>query len=188
MEIDKKNILRKIEDGKDVVSYLKDIDIGIPPGEIEQIDFTLQEAENLVRNDNSTIAGNKLNSIDGLFAGVRKNYFSNLSPRKIDSISRSDQRPRTLDYAREVFEDFEEIKGIDANSADPSVVCGFARLDNNNIMVIGHEKGGFNEDYRRGGSALPQGNLKAIRAMKIAEKFGIPVVTFIDTPGSWPLE
>jgi acetyl-CoA carboxylase carboxyl transferase subunit beta len=188
MDLDKKIILRKIEEGKDIVSYLKDIDVGIPSAEIEQLDFKLQEAENFVRNDNSTIAGNKLNSIDGLFAGVRKSYFSNLSPRKIDSISRSDQRPKTLDYAREVFEDFEEIKGFDANSADPSVVCGFARLDSNNIMVIGHEKGGFNEDYRRGGSALPQGNLKAIRAMKLAEKFGIPIITFIDTPGSWPLE
>ncbi len=188
MDLDKKIILKKIEEGKDIVSYLKDIDIGIPSEEIEQIDFKLQEAENYAKKDNSTIAGNKLNSIDGLFDGVRKSYFANLSPRKIDSISRSDQRPKTLDYAREVFEDFEEIKGFDANSADPAVVCGFARLDSNNIMVIGHEKGGFNEDFRRGGSALPQGNLKAIRAMKLAEKFGIPVVTFIDTPGSWPLE
>lgn len=188
MELKEKIIFRQIEECRDKISYLKDINIGIPAAEIEEMEIQLEEAEKFIRNDNSTISAKRLKSLESLLSGVEGHYFSNLTPRNIDSISRSDQRPKTLDYAREVFEGFEEIKGVDATSADPAVVCGFARLDSNDVMVIGHEKGGFSEHYRRGGSALPQGNFKAVRAMKLAEKFGIPVITFVDTPGSWPLE
>jgi len=186
--INEKVIYNKINEAIEKVSYIKDINIGIPLAKIEELEKTINEAEEFIEKNRDTMANNKLNSFDTIFKKIEDDYFSNLTPRQIDSISRSDQRPKTLDYARRIFENFEELKGFDSTSIDPSIVCGFAKLDKNDVMIIGHEKGGFEEDFRRGGSALPQGNLKAVQAMKLAEKFRIPVITFVDTPGSWPLE
>jgi len=188
MDLIEKRIFQRISEVELKIAYLKDINIGIPSEEIDELIKRLNEVEQLIKSSKSSIAINRLNKVDEYFTEIENRYFTNLTPRQIDSISRSEQRPRTLDYAREVFEEFEEIKGFEANSTDPAIVCGFAKLNGNDVMVVGHEKGGFNEHYRRGGSALPQGNYKAIRAMKLAEKFNIPVISFVDTPGSWPLE
>ena len=188
MQDREKLIFLKIDEARLLVDYFKDINIGIPQEEINALESLIKEAENFVISGKLTISQNRLESFDQKLRSIEDKYFSELTPRQIDYISRSEQRPKTLDYTREVFEDFEEIKGFEANSPDPAIVCGFAKLHGNEVMVIGHEKGTFGEHFRRGGSALPQGNYKAMRAMKLAEKFGIPVVTFIDTPGSWPLE
>jgi acetyl-CoA carboxylase carboxyl transferase subunit alpha len=189
MDVSERIIFQRIEEARDKIFYIKEIDIGIPPGKIEELENNLRDAEDFAHHSNkSSIAKSKLSSFNSIFGSIEDEYFSNLTPRQIDSISRSDQRPTTLDYAREVFEGFEELKGFEANSSDPAVVCGFAKLDSNEVMIIGHEKGAFHEDYRRGGSALPQGNYKAIQAMQLAERFNVPVISFIDTPGSWPLE
>ncbi len=188
MDVSERIIFQQIEEARDKIFYIKEIDIGIPPGKIEELENNLKDAEDFAHSNKSSIAKSKLSNFNTLFSSIEDEFFSNLTPRQIDSISRSDQRPTTLDYAREVFEDFEELKGFEANSSDPAVVCGFAKLDSNEVMIIGHEKGAFHEDYRRGGSALPQGNYKAIQAMQLAERFGVPVISFIDTPGSWPLE
>ena len=187
-DLKEKRLIQQVEENKSKLLYLKDIDIGIPQSETDELGKAIEEAEAALLNNRLVIANNRLLRFNTLFTSTENRYFSKLSPRQIDSISRSDQRPKSLDYARILFEDFEEVKGLDANSADPALVCGFAKLNGNDVMVIGHEKGGFNDDYRRGGSATPQGNYKAILAMKLAEKFGIPVITFVDTPGSWPLE
>ena len=188
MDLREKIIYQQIEDSSEKLEYLKDIAIGIPDEEINVLEKNLKEAEDAIINHKNIIAKNKLTLFEDVFKQIEDKYFSNLTPRQIDLISRSEQRPKTLDYAREIFEDFEEIKGFESNNVDPAMVCGFAKLMSNDVMIIGHEKGGFNEDFRRGGSALPQGNQKAIQAMKLAEKFNIPVITFVDTPGSWPLE
>ena len=188
MDLREKIIYQQIEESLGKLSYLKDIAIGIPAEDIAKLEKNLKEAEDAIVNHKNMIAKNKLTLFEEIFSLIEDKYFSKLTPRQIDLISRSEQRPKTLDYAREVFEDFEEIKGFESNNVDPAMVCGFAKLKGNDVMVIGHEKGGFDEDFRRGGSALPQGNQKAIQAMKLAEKFNIPVVTFVDTPGSWPLE
>jgi acetyl-CoA carboxylase carboxyl transferase subunit beta len=188
MELSEKILDQQLEDARNRLEYIKEIEIGIPPEELLELEKRVGEAAAAFQGSKHTIAKNKLSSFNQLFASVEDKYFAELTPRQIDSISRSDQRPTTLDYVREVFDNFEELKGFDANSTDPAVVCGMARLNRNLVMIVGHEKGEFHEDYRRGGSALPQGNLKAIQAMQIAERFGIPIVTFIDTPGSWPLE
>ncbi len=188
MEENEKMLIIEIEEARAKISYLKDIDIGIPPEEIVVLAKNIDEADSFLQRNTFSITKDRLKTFKNLFESIENRYFSSLTPRQIDSISRSDQRPTTLDYAREVFDDFREITGLDANSPDPAVVCGFARLETNDVMVVGHEKGAFHEDFRRGGSALPQGNAKAMQAMKIAEKFGIPVVSFVDTPGSWPLE
>ena len=177
-----------MREGRELVSYLKDIEIGIPADDIDELDRRLNEAEKLLLDDKNTLAGAVLSEFHDLMDTIVQRDFSSLTPRQIDSISRSDQRPTTLDYARELFDHFEEIKGLEANTSDPAVVCGFARLDRNDVMIVGHEKGSFHEDFRRGGSALPQGNSKAMQAMQQAERFGVPVISFIDTPGSWPLE
>ena len=188
MDLREKIIYQQIEKSSEKLSYLKDIAIGIPDDEISKLKRNIKEAEDAISNHKNMIAKNKITLFDDKFSDIEDSYFSDLLPRQIDYISRSDQRPKILDYTKELFEDFEEIKGFESNNVDPAMVCGFAKLMGNNVMVIGHEKGGFNEDFRRGGSALPQGNQKAIQAMKLAEKFNIPVITFVDTPGSWPLE
>ncbi len=188
MDENEKILIGEIDEARAKVSYLQDIDIGIPREEIEGLVKNIDEADSFLRKNTFSIAKDRLRAFNALFESIENRYFSSLTPRQIDSISRSDQRPTTLDYAREVFDDFREITGLDANSPDPAVVCGFARLEMNDAVVVGHEKGAFHEDFRRGGSALPQGNAKAMKAMKIAQKFGIPVVSFVDTPGSWPLE
>ena len=188
MDLREKVIYQQIAEASLKLEYLKDISIGIPDTYIEKLANYLNEAEKSLKDQKNIIAKNRVEQFENLFSEIEDKFFTNLTPRQIDFISRSEQRPKTLDYTKTVFEDFKEIKGLDSNNVDPAIVCGFAKLLGHDVMVIGHEKGSFNEDFRRGGSALPQGNLKAIQAMKLAEKFNIPVITFIDTPGSWPLE
>jgi acetyl-CoA carboxylase carboxyl transferase subunit beta len=188
MDISEKVIVQQLEEARSRIAYLKDIDIGIPDSEIEGLQRRIDEASSFLDENRTSIAQNRLSGFNSLFSEIEEKYFSHLTPRQIDNISRSDQRPTMLDYAREVFDDFKELKGFDANSTDPAMVCGFAKLHENQVMVVGHEKGEFHSHFRRGGSALPQGNLKAIQAMQLAERFGIPVISFVDTPGSWPLE
>lgn len=188
MEFSERTITHTLREARDRVSYLRDVDIGIPPEDIEELEKRLSEAEELFHVNKNSLARGMLTNFYDLFDSIVERDFSSLTPRQIDSISRSDQRPTTLDYAREIFDDFEEMKGFEANTSDPAVVCGFARLDSNDVMIVGHEKGSFHEDFRRGGSALPQGNSKAMQAMQQAERFGVPIISFIDTPGSWPLE
>jgi len=188
MDENRKILIGELDVARAKISYLLDIDIGIPSEEIEELRKNIDEADSFLQKNTFSIVKDRLKAFNNLFESIENMYFSSLTPRQIDEISRSDQRPTMLDYARSVFDDFREITGLDSNSPDPAVVCGFARLEMNDVIVVGHEKGGFHEDFRRGGSALPQGNAKAMKAMKIAQKFGIPVVSFVDTPGSWPLE
>jgi acetyl-CoA carboxylase carboxyl transferase subunit beta len=183
-----KLLQQRLDGFRDKVSYLRDIDIVVPTPDIERLEDVIRDSAELLESGKLSLAGKSLAHFESLVKALEETYFSALTPRQIDAISRSDQRPTALDYAREVFDDFEELKGFEASSADPAIVCGFARLDRNDVMVVGHEKGAFHEDFRRGGSALPQGNHKAIQAMQTAERFGVPVVSLVDTPGSWPLE
>ena len=188
MKEKEKIIFQQVRDFNQKLQYLKDIELGIPPAEVEKLEEELAQAERFIHQKKNYFAEARVGIVKTGLDRIVERYFSHLSPRQIDSISRSEQRPKTLDYALNLFDSFEELKGIDANSTDPAVVCGLAKLEGCDVMVVGHEKGRFEESYRRGGSALPQGNHKAIQAMKLAERFRIPIVTFIDTPGSWPLE
>jgi acetyl-CoA carboxylase carboxyl transferase subunit beta len=188
MDAGQREIQQRLDASRDRVSYLRDIEIVVPLADMERLEEIIGESEDLLKNGKLSLAGKRLARFESLFNDLADAHFTSLTPRQIDAISRSDQRPTALDYAREVFDHFEELKGFEANSADPAIVCGFARIDKNDLMIVGHEKGAFHEDFRRGGSALPQGNYKAIQAMQLAERFGVPVVSFVDTPGSWPLE
>lgn len=114
--------------------------------------------------------------------------FSNLSAWQIAQLARHPQRPYTLDYLERVFTDFEELHGDRSFADDPAIVGGVARLEGRPVMVIGHQKGRDTKEklYRNFGMPRPEGYRKAQRLMQTAERFGLPVLTFIDTPGAYP--
>jgi acetyl-CoA carboxylase carboxyl transferase subunit alpha len=103
-------------------------------------------------------------------------------------VARHPQRPYTLDYLSGIFTDFEELHGDRAFSDDPAIVGGLARFNGQPVVVIGHQKGRDTKDkiYRNFGMPRPEGYRKAMRLMRLAEKFGLPIMTFIDTPGAYP--
>jgi acetyl-CoA carboxylase carboxyl transferase subunit alpha len=119
---------------------------------------------------------------------LTKTLYAKLSPSQISQVARHPQRPYTLDYLRSIFTDFEELHGDRAFADDPAIVGGLARFNGQPVMVIGHQKGRDTKEkiYRNFGMPRPEGYRKALRLMKLAEKFGIPIVTFIDTPGAYP--
>ncbi|WP_118846467.1 acetyl-CoA carboxylase carboxyltransferase subunit alpha [Neisseria lactamica] len=119
---------------------------------------------------------------------LTKSIFSKLTPAQISQVSRHPQRPYTLDYIEALFTDFEELHGDRHFADDHAIVGGLARFNGQSVMVVGHQKGrDTKEKIRRNfGMPRPEGYRKALRLMKTAEKFGLPVITFIDTPGAYP--
>ena len=119
---------------------------------------------------------------------LTENIFSNLTAWQVAQLARHPQRPYTLDYLQRIFTDFEELKGDRAFADDPAIVCGVARLDGKPVAVIGEQKGrDTKEKIRRNfGMPRPEGYRKALRIMKLAERFRLPIYTFIDTPGAYP--
>jgi acetyl-CoA carboxylase carboxyl transferase subunit alpha len=120
-------------------------------------------------------------------AELRKSVYANLTPIQRVQVARSPRRPFTLDYIRLAFTDWIELHGDRAYRDDPAIVGGWARLDGETIMVIGQQRGRDTKEnlHRNFGMPHPEGYRKALRLMKLAEKFHVPVVTFIDTPGAW---
>ena len=119
---------------------------------------------------------------------THKQIFSNLTPWQRIQLARHPKRPYTLDYLRQTFRDFEELHGDRLFSDDRAVVGGFARLDNRKVVIIGTQKGRETKEniLRNFGSAHPEGYRKALRLMKLATKFGLPIITLIDTAGAYP--
>lgn len=119
---------------------------------------------------------------------LTKNIFAKLTPVQVSQVSRHAQRPYTLDYINHIFTDFQQLHGDRAFADDPAIVGGLARLNGQSVMVIGHQKGRDTKEkiYRNFGMPKPEGYRKALRLMKLAEKFGLPIITFIDTPGAYP--
>jgi len=126
--------------------------------------------------------------LDKKIGKIRKEIFSNLTRWQITQLARHPNRPYMLDYVNHCFKNFLEIHGDRAFRDDPPVVCGFAELEGEKVLVIGQQKGrNTTEKIRRNfGMANPEGYRKALRVMKLAEKFRLPVITFIDTPGAFP--
>jgi acetyl-CoA carboxylase carboxyl transferase subunit alpha len=116
------------------------------------------------------------------------NLFSDLSAWQISQISRHPQRPYTLDYIERVFDEFHELHGDRTFADDPAIVGGLARLDGQPVLVIGHQKGRDTREKicRNFGMPRPEGYRKALRLMKLAERFRLPVICLIDTPGAYP--
>ncbi|MFA7242351.1 MAG: acetyl-CoA carboxylase carboxyltransferase subunit alpha [Sulfuricellaceae bacterium] len=119
---------------------------------------------------------------------LTKDIYAKLSSWQISQVARHHQRPYTLDYLQAIFTDFDELHGDRAFSNDPAIVAGFARFNGQAVMVIGHQKGRDTKEkiYRNFGMPRPEGYRKALRLMRLAEKFGVPIMTFIDTPGAYP--
>jgi len=120
--------------------------------------------------------------------GLTKNVYAKLTPWQISQVARHPLRPSTLDYIKHLFTDFEELHG-DRNFADDhAIVGGLAHFNGQTVMLIGHQKGHDTKEkiYRNFGMPKPEGYRKALRLMRLAEKFSIPLITFIDTPGAYP--
>ena len=119
---------------------------------------------------------------------LTKDIYSSLSPWQVTQIARHPQRPYTLDYVNEIFTDFQELHGDRHFADDLSIVGGLARFNGQACMVIGPQKGRDTKErgLRNFGMSRPEGYRKALRLMKLAEKFGLPVFTFVDTPGAYP--
>jgi acetyl-CoA carboxylase carboxyl transferase subunit alpha len=119
---------------------------------------------------------------------LSEDIYGNLSAWQISQLARHPQRPYTLDYINTLFTDFEELHGDRAFSDDPAIVGGLARFDGQPVMVIGHQKGRDVKErqYRNFGMPRPEGYRKALRLYRLAEKFHIPIITLIDTPGAYP--
>ncbi|MBS7781107.1 MAG: acetyl-CoA carboxylase carboxyltransferase subunit alpha [Comamonas sp.] len=119
---------------------------------------------------------------------LTRDIYSDLSPWQITKIARHIERPYTLDYVREIFTDFVEMHGDRHFADDQSIVGGLARFNGHACMVIGHQKGRDTKErtLRNFGMTRPEGYRKALRLMKTAEKFKLPVFTFVDTPGAYP--
>jgi acetyl-CoA carboxylase carboxyl transferase subunit alpha len=119
---------------------------------------------------------------------LTKDIYGKLSPWQVAQVARHPQRPYTLDYIQALFTHFEELHGDRAFADDPAIVGGLARFSNEACMVIGHQKGRDTKEKiaRNFGMPKPEGYRKALRLMKTAEKFSLPVFTFVDTPGAYP--
>ncbi|HEX9873664.1 MAG TPA: acetyl-CoA carboxylase carboxyl transferase subunit alpha [Deferrimonas sp.] len=119
---------------------------------------------------------------------LREEIFANLTRWQRTQLARHINRPFTLDYIQHIFTDWFEVHGDRNFRDDPALVCGFARFDNEPCVVIGHQKGRDTKEkvYRNFGMPNPEGYRKALRVMKMAEQFGLPIFTFVDTPGAFP--
>jgi len=117
-----------------------------------------------------------------------KGIYEKLTPWQISQVGRHPQRPYTLDYIEYLFTNFEELHGDRSFADDPAIIGGLARFNGQTVMVIGHQKGRDTKEkiYRNFGMPKPEGYRKALRFMQLAEKFSIPLLTFIDTPGAYP--
>ena len=127
-------------------------------------------------------------SLEQNLVELREEIYRHLTPLQRVQVARSNKRPLTDDYLQLCFTDFIELHGDRAFREDPAIIGGWARLDGETVMVIGHQRGrDTKENLRRNfGMPHPEGYRKALRLMKLAEKFHVPVITFIDTPGAWP--
>lgn len=119
---------------------------------------------------------------------LTKDIYSSLTPWQVTQIARHAQRPYTLDYVNDIFTEFQELHGDRHYADDQSIVGGLARFNGQACMALGHQKGRDTKERaaRNFGMSRPEGYRKALRLMKLAEKFGLPVFTFVDTPGAYP--
>src|SRR5512142_2125600 len=141
-----------------------------------------------VQDDSALDISDEIGRLQKKSQSLTKDIYAKLTPWQISQVSRHPQRPYTLDYIQALFTDFEELHGDRAYADDPAIVGGLARFNGQSVMVIGHQKGRDTKEkiYRNFGMPRPEGYRKALRLMRLAEKFGLPIFTFIDTPGAYP--
>ena len=141
-----------------------------------------------VQDDSALDISDEISRLQKKSQSLTKDIYAKLTPWQISQVSRHPQRPYTLDYIQHLFTDFEELHGDRVYADDAAIVGGLARFNGQSVMVIGHQKGRDTKErqYRNFGMPRPEGYRKAMRLMRLAEKFGIPIMTFIDTPGAYP--
>jgi acetyl-CoA carboxylase carboxyl transferase subunit alpha len=141
-----------------------------------------------VQDDSAVDIADEIQRLEKKSQALIKDTYGKLTPWQVAMVARHPQRPYTLDYIAAIFTDFHELHGDRSFADDPSIVGGLCRFSGQSVMVIGHQKGRDTKDrgYRNFGMPRPEGYRKALRLMRLAEKFEIPVFTFIDTPGAFP--
>ncbi len=141
-----------------------------------------------VQEDSAVDISEEIDRLSQKSQQLTKDLYAKLTPWQVSQIARHPQRPYTMDYVNEIFTDFHELHGDRTYADDQSIVGGLARFNGQSCMVIGHQKGRDTKEraMRNFGMPKPEGYRKALRLMKVAEKFNLPVFTFVDTPGAFP--
>jgi acetyl-CoA carboxylase carboxyl transferase subunit alpha len=149
-------------------------------GKIEQLRF--------VQDDSAVDISEEISRLEAKNLTLTKDIYAKLTPWQIAQVARHPQRPYTLDYLEHIFTDFEELHGDRTFADDHAIVGGIARFAGQSCVVIGHQKGRDTKEkiHRNFGMPRPEGYRKALRLMRLAERFGMPVFTFVDTPGAYP--
>ncbi|MBP8019288.1 MAG: acetyl-CoA carboxylase carboxyltransferase subunit alpha, partial [Comamonas sp.] len=154
---------------------------------IAELEAKIEELR-YVQTENAVDISEEIDQLSKKSGQLTKDIYSDLTPWQITKIARHPERPYTLDYVRECFTDFVEMHGDRHFADDKSIVGGLARFNGQPCMIIGHQKGRDTKEraMRNFGMTKPEGYRKALRLMKTAEKFKLPVFTFVDTPGAFP--
>jgi len=154
---------------------------------IAELEAKIEELR-MVGNDNEINILDEIERLQKKSKSLTESIFASLTPWQVSQLSRHPQRPYTLDYITRIFDDFEELHGDRAFADDHAILGGIARIGGRAVVLIGHQKGRDTKEkiYRNFGMPRPEGYRKAMRLMELAERFSLPVVTLIDTPGAYP--
>lgn len=154
---------------------------------IAELEAKIEELR-YVQDDSAVDISEEIERLQKKNKSMTKEIYSKLNAWQISQVARHPQRPYTLDYINGMFTDFEELHGDRAFADDPAIVGGLARFEGKPVMVIGHQKGRDVKErqYRNFGMPRPEGYRKALRLYRMAEKFKLPIITLIDTPGAYP--
>ena len=154
---------------------------------IAELDAKIEELR-CVQDDSAVDISDEIIKLAQKSKQLTREIYSKLTPWQVSQIARHPNRPYTLDYINEIFTDFHELHGDRSFADDPAIVGGLARFDGMPCVVMGHQKGRDVKErsFRNFGMPRPEGYRKALRLMRMAEKFGLPIFTFVDTPGAFP--
>jgi acetyl-CoA carboxylase carboxyl transferase subunit alpha len=154
---------------------------------IAELETKIEELR-FVQDDSAVDISEEIERLQKKSQSLLKDIYAKLTPWQVAQLARHPQRPYTLDYIADIFTDFHELHGDRAYADDASIVGGLARFNGQPVMVLGHQKGRDTKERtaRNFGMTKPEGYRKALRLMKLAEKFGLPLFTFVDTPGAYP--
>ena len=154
---------------------------------IAELDAKIEELR-CVQDDSAVDISDEITKLAQKSKQLTREIYSKLTPWQVSQIARHPNRPYTLDYINEIFTDFHELHGDRSFADDPAIVGGLARFDGMPCVVMGHQKGRDVKErsFRNFGMPRPEGYRKALRLMRMAEKFGLPIFTFVDTPGAFP--
>jgi len=154
---------------------------------IAELEAKIEELR-FVQDDSALDISEEIARLQAKGQALMKDIYAKLTPWQVSQLARHPQRPYTLDYINEIFTDFHELHGDRVYSDDLAIVGGLARFNGQAVMVLGHQKGRDTKEraLRNFGMPRPEGYRKALRLMRLAEKFSLPVLTFVDTPGAYP--